>query len=175
MQKLVYPLIAILCFYASSNCYAQTTAEMTDATSQYRKFMSYCPTLKTNLDASLKQAKAAQKNSNSKFDNTRYKAFKDTLQEQYRDNGLPVINLQKKYPVVRNIGTKDSKDLEKWKNEIEPKYAELNRLVVSIDTIVKTLKPSQLTSNWGPENLPVAARCLARHRVDQPSEYDDHV
>jgi hypothetical protein len=174
MQKLVYPLIAVLCFYASSSCYAQTTAEMTAATSQYRTFMSYCPTLKTNLDASLKQAKAAQKNINSKFDNTSYKAFKGTLQEQYKDNGLPVINLQKKYPVVRNIGTKESKDLEKWRKEIETKYAELNGLVVNIDAAVKMLKPSQLSSNWKPETLPVAARCLARHSVDQPSEYDYH-
>jgi hypothetical protein len=117
MRKLVYPLVAAVCFYASSSCYAQTAAEMATAKKQHTTFTSYYKTLEKNLNASLAQAKAAQQNG-SAFDNTRYKIYKQTLQEQYNDNGIPVINLQKKYPVVRGIG---SKELENWKTDIVSK------------------------------------------------------
>jgi hypothetical protein len=153
MRKLVYPLVAALCFYASSSCYAQTPAEMANATKQYKAFTSHYPTLKKNLDASLKQAKAAQKNG-PQFDNTSYKVYKEVLQEQYDNDASPIIELQTKYPMVRGHG---NKDLQTWRTDIDGKYKILTDLVNSIDDIVRKLKPSQLTANREPENVPVAA------------------
>jgi hypothetical protein len=146
MRKLVYLVVAILGFYASSICYAQSAAEMATAKKQYDAFKSYYPTLKENLNKSLKEAKAAQK-TGSNFDNSSYKSYKEVLQEQYNDNGVPVIELQKKYPVVRDIG---NKELEKYRTDIENKYQELSGLVSSIDSIIKNLKASQLTSKSKP-------------------------
>jgi hypothetical protein len=171
MRKLVYSLVAVLCFYASSNCYAQTDKEIATAKKQHTTFKGYYKTLKTNLDASLKEAKASQKNGSS-FDNTRYKTYKGTLEEEYNDYGIPVIKLQRKYPVVRNIG---NKELEDWKDDIESKYAELSRVVASIDDIVKRLKPSQLTFNRESGNMLIAALRLKGCPVWQPSVCDYYV
>lgn len=119
---------------------------MDTARADYKAFTSYYPTLEKNLKASLRQATEAQ-NKGSKFDQSRYKSYKEILQEQYNDHVVPIVTLQMRYPIVKGIGDQNAKDLKTWRTEVEQKHNELKNVVASVDKIVSKLKPSQLTAN----------------------------
>ena len=134
MRKFVYPLVAVLCFYASSNCYAQSPEEMKSAKGQHKEFVSWYPKMDKEFNKALKEAKKAKRKAD--FDDLVYIEYKKELQNQYAKNVVPIINLQNRNPVVRGIG---DKDLEKLRVDAESKYTKLFKLVREIETNLSKL------------------------------------
>ena len=63
--------------------------------------------------------------------------YKKELQDQYRKNVNPIIQLQTKNPVVRGQG---NKDLERMRIDVDKKYKDLAGLVTKIENKLSTLQ-----------------------------------
>jgi len=135
MTKLVYVLVAVLCLYLNSNCHAQTADEMARAKAQYQDFSSWYPSIDKSLRGDLQSVQKARRKAD--FDALTYTEYKKELQDQYRKNVNPIIQLQTKNPVVRGQG---NKDLERMRIDVDKKYKDLTGLVTKIENKLSTLQ-----------------------------------
>jgi hypothetical protein len=125
MRKFVYPLAAVLCFYASANCYALTDGEVQVAKNKYTTFELSYEQFKPRAEQQLKDAKAAKKKG-TKYDYTDFKGYTgpeiDKLNTQFV---APIGDLHKKDPsdkTVKKLNEKAKskiKELYKLKRDIE--------------------------------------------------------
>ena len=133
MRKLVYPLVAVLFFYASSNCYAQ---DVENAKAAYKVVNQEFNPLESGLKEVINKAEHAYKN-HLKYDSSRFDVLKDSRIPAFNES---FSHLQKEYAAD---ATHKNKDISKWYNEASTKKKSIDSLYDKAKTAVKNAKQGQ--------------------------------